>query len=85
MGAVIEAVVIVMAVVPVEVVVALVAVALVAEAVVAVEAGASLGWERYAHKGVALDRFGASAPYPEVYERLGFTPERVAEAFLARG
>ncbi|GLV48316.1 transketolase [Thermus sp. LT1-2-5] len=51
--------------------------------VVAVEAGASLGWERYAHKVVGLDRFGASAPYPEVYERLGFTPERVAEALLA--
>ncbi|GAA5334818.1 MULTISPECIES: transketolase [Thermus] len=50
--------------------------------VVAVEAGASLGWERYAHKVVGLDRFGASAPYPEVYERLGFTPERVAEALL---
>ncbi len=47
---------------------------------VAVEAGASLGWERYAHRAVGLDRFGASAPYPEVYERLGFTPERVAEA-----
>lgn len=48
--------------------------------VVAVEAGATLGWERYAKKVVGLDRFGASAPYPEVYERLGFTPERVAEA-----
>ncbi|WP_337844042.1 transketolase [Thermus sp.] len=47
---------------------------------VAVEAGASLGWERYAQKVVGLDRFGASAPYPEVYERLGFTPEGVAEA-----
>ncbi|KGQ23018.1 transketolase [Thermus filiformis] len=51
--------------------------------VVAVEAGASLGWERYAQKVVGLDRFGASAPYPEVYERLGFTPERVAEAVRA--
>jgi transketolase len=50
--------------------------------VVAVEAGASLGWERYAHRVVGLDRFGASAPYPEVYERLGFTPERVAEVLL---
>jgi transketolase len=29
---------------------------------------------------VGLDRFGASAPYPEVYEKLGFAPERVAEA-----
>jgi len=50
---------------------------------VAVEAGASLGWERYAQEVVGLDRFGASAPYPEVYERLGFTPERVAEALLS--
>lgn len=47
---------------------------------VAVEAGATLGWERYAQKVVGLDRFGASAPYPEVYEKLGFTPERVAAA-----
>ena len=50
---------------------------------VAVEAGVSLGWERYAQKVVGLDRFGASAPYPEVYEKLGFTPERVAEALEA--
>ncbi|RDI95583.1 transketolase [Meiothermus sp. QL-1] len=44
----------------------------------AVEAGASLGWERYAQRVLALDRFGASAPYADVYSRLGFTPERVA-------
>ena len=50
---------------------------------VAVEAGASLGWERYANRVVGLDRFGASAPYPEVYEKLGFTPARVAEEVKA--
>jgi len=44
---------------------------------VAVEAGATLGWYRYAQRVVGIDRFGASAPYPEVYERLGFQPERV--------
>jgi transketolase len=49
----------------------------------AVEAGVSLGWARYAQKVVGLDRYGASAPYPEVYERLGFTPEGVAEALEA--
>ncbi len=51
--------------------------------VVAVEAGASWGWDRYADRVVGLDRFGASAPYPEVYESLGFTPDRVAEAVKA--
>jgi transketolase len=50
---------------------------------VTVEAGATLGWERYAGAaGVILgvDRFGASAPGDELFERFGFTPERVAEA-----
>jgi len=47
--------------------------------VVAVEAGVTLGWERYADVAIGLDRFGASAPGEVVQERLGFTPERVAE------
>ncbi|RIH81995.1 Transketolase [Calidithermus terrae] len=47
---------------------------------VSVEAGATLGWERYADKSIGLDRFGASAPYAVVYKELGFTRERVAEA-----
>jgi transketolase len=29
---------------------------------------------------IALDRYGASAPYPEIYEQLGLTSDRVAEA-----
>jgi transketolase len=52
------------------------------EARVCVEAGASLGWERYAGtRGaiVALDRFGASAPGAIVLEHLGFTPRHVAD------
>lgn len=44
----------------------------------ALEAGTTLGWERYAHKAVGLERFGASAPYTDVYTKLGFTKERVA-------
>ena len=50
---------------------------------VAVEAGATLGWERWIGiEGVAigLDRFGHSAPGEVVFEQLGFTGERVAEA-----
>jgi len=44
----------------------------------AVEAGSSLGWERYADAVVGVDRFGASAPGPVVYREYGFTPENVA-------
>ena len=44
----------------------------------AVEAAASLGWERWADESVSIDRFGASAPGKIVLENLGFTPENVA-------
>ncbi|MDW8425165.1 MAG: transketolase [Meiothermus sp.] len=44
----------------------------------ALEAGTTLGWERYAHRVVGLNRFGASAPFADVYSKLGFTRERVA-------
>jgi transketolase len=47
---------------------------------VAVEAGISQGWERWVDRVVAIDRFGASAPGPEVLERLGITPGAVAGA-----
>jgi transketolase len=53
---------------------------------VAVEAASPLGWERFvgtAGRIVALDRFGASGPGPQVMESLGFTPERVVEAARA--
>lgn len=52
---------------------------------VAVEAGRTLGWERYVGtSGVAVgvDRFGASAPYQEIYQHYGITAERVAEEAL---
>jgi transketolase len=51
----------------------------------AVEAGVSLGWERYADDVVAIDHFGASAPGSVVLERLGYNPEYVtarAQALL---
>ena len=53
---------------------------------VAVEAGVSLGWERWVGDGgaiVGLDHFGASAPAGTIFERFGFTVDRVAE--VARG
>lgn len=51
-----------------------------------VEAGVSLGWERYAgDRGeiMGIDRFGASAPGGEMMERFGFTAEAVAERAAA--
>jgi transketolase len=49
----------------------------------AVEAAASLGWERYVDDVVAIDHFGASAPGAEVLRRFGYTPENVAARALA--
>ena len=39
----------------------------------AVEAGATLGWERYATAVLGIDHYGASAPYKVIFERFGFT------------
>jgi len=44
----------------------------------AVEAGASLGWERWVDDSVSLDHFGASAPGATVLEHFGFTADNVA-------
>ncbi len=56
------------------------------EARVSVEAGVSLGWERWLGTrgtAVAIDRFGASAPAERVFEELGMTVERVANEAAA--
>jgi transketolase len=53
----------------------------------AVEAAASLGWDRWADESVSIDRFGASAPGKIVLEKLGYTGENVAvqaRALVAR-
>ncbi len=50
---------------------------------VAVEAGRSLGWERYVGCDgaiIGIDRFGASAPFQRVYAELGLTVERIVTA-----
>jgi transketolase len=52
---------------------------------VAVETGTSLGWHRWVgQRGriVGIDRFGASAPGPEVAKRLGFTVDHVVTSAL---
>jgi transketolase len=49
---------------------------------IAVEAGSPLGWERWVGQQgdvIGLHRFGASAPYTDVYKHLNFTPEYIAQ------
>jgi transketolase len=53
---------------------------------VAIEAGVSLGWDRWSGTDgaiIAMDRFGASAPAPTLFKEFGFTPERIVE--IAKG
>ena len=53
---------------------------------VGIEAGVSLGWDRWTGSDgaiIAMDRFGASAPAPTLFAQFGFTPDRIAE--VARG
>ncbi|MCC6301164.1 MAG: transketolase [Anaerolineales bacterium] len=47
------------------------------QARLAVEAGASLGWERYAKSTLCIDHYGASAPYKVIFEKFGFTVENI--------
>ena len=52
----------------------------------AIEAGTTLGWERYVGacgEVVGIDRFGASAPGKVMMERYGFTAEAITERAAA--
>lgn len=53
---------------------------------VSVEAGAALGWRDFvgdAGEVVSLEHYGASAPYPALFERFGITADAVAAAARA--
>jgi transketolase len=47
---------------------------------VSVEAGISMGWERWVDRSVSIERFGASAPGLEVLDKLGINPGATADA-----
>ena len=52
----------------------------------AVEAGLSMGWERYvlgSDRVVSVDTFGASAPGPVVQAKYGFTVDNIVDRALA--
>lgn len=50
---------------------------------ISVEAGRSLGWQRYTGTegaNIAVDKFGASAPWQHVYQHLGMNTENIVRA-----
>ncbi|HVF82792.1 MAG TPA: transketolase [Sphingomicrobium sp.] len=54
---------------------------------VSIEAGTTLGWERYTGLHglrIGLDGFGASAPAPDLYAHFGLTPDAIATKVLAQ-
>ncbi len=50
--------------------------------IVSIEAAATFGWERYASLNIGLDRFGASAPAEDLFNRFGFTVEAIVPRIL---
>ena len=50
---------------------------------VSVEAGISQGWEGLVDRCVSIERFGASAPGPEVMAGLGITPQSITQTVRA--
>ena len=55
-------------------------------AMLSIEAGVTMGWERYVADGLrfGIDRFGASGPAPQVYEHFGLTAAAIAPQILER-
>jgi transketolase len=45
----------------------------------AVEAGTTIGWQRYANEAVGIDRYGESGPGAKVLEKFGFTVANVVD------
>ena len=52
---------------------------------VSIEAGTTLGWERYVGNDgitIGLDRFGASAPAEQLFEKFGFTADAIVPKIM---
>ncbi|UVO53143.1 transketolase [Sphingomonas sp. SUN039] len=52
---------------------------------VSIEAGSTMGWERYVHGGLrfGVDGFGASAPIADLYAHFGLTADAIAPQILS--
>lgn len=47
--------------------------------VISIEVMTTFGWGKYSHAHIGLDRFGASAPAGELFQKFGFTVDNVVE------
>jgi transketolase len=55
--------------------------------IVSVEAGSTLGWERYTGRSginIGLDTFGASAPAEDLFAHFGFTADKIVPQILSK-
>ncbi len=50
---------------------------------VSVEAGATIGWHKYVDLAIGIDEFGMSGPAPEIFEKMGLTPESISEKVIS--
>jgi transketolase len=53
---------------------------------VSIEAGTTMGWERYVGDGlrIGIDSFGASAPIDALYDHFGLTADKITPQIVAR-
>jgi transketolase len=53
---------------------------------VSIEAGTTMGWERYVGDGlrIGIDGFGASGPIDALYDHFGLTPDKITPQIIAR-
>ncbi|WP_428333909.1 transketolase [Novosphingobium sp.] len=53
---------------------------------VSIEAGVTMGWQKYVGDGltVGIDTFGASAPADQLYDHFGLTADKIVPQILAR-
>jgi transketolase len=53
---------------------------------VSIEAGVTLGWQKYVGDGltIGLDRYGASAPAEQLFEHFGFSVEKIVPQIVER-
>jgi transketolase len=53
---------------------------------VSIEAGSTMGWERYVADGlrIGIDSFGASGPIDALFDHFGLTPDKITPHIIAR-
>jgi len=47
--------------------------------VLSVEAGVTMGWSKYAHSSIGIDRFGLSGSVPDLQKHFKFTPDDIVK------